>query len=436
MFVATNGDDAAAGTVDHPWRTVQKAADAAPSGSTIYLRAGTYGPFVMRRSGQPGAPTTFTSYPSETAIVDGLNAVAYTITLTAVHDVALTHLVVQGGYAEAHEGGGIIIQASTNVTVSDSLMRDNKAFGVRSQKSTYVTIERNEITGNAVGVHIGELGAGTVVANNLIHDNDQMMVNTPDIKGDDVGAEGDLARPTRRAMSSYATTTSGATAPRATTTATTAARSPIYAASNWTIHRQHDLGQPQRPGDRHRREQDTVRERRVHAQPELRRDDGRLDRGHGAALRVEHARRQQHVRAACSTSCSPSRTTRATCGGSIDGLRIVNNVISVSDAKVFGIDTAMPASVVIDYNLVYNTGSGYLATMVGKGATNSLATLGQWLGQDVHGIQADPDFVDMAAHDYRLEPSSPAVDSGVIIPGLTDDYSGAGPDRGSVESTP
>ena len=43
-------------------------------------------------------------------------------------------------------------------------------------------------------------------------------------------------------------------------------------------------------------------------------------------------------------------------GGSVDGLRIVNNVISVATGKVYGIDTALPASVVIDHNVVHQVG--------------------------------------------------------------------------------
>ncbi|WP_369240920.1 DUF1565 domain-containing protein [Streptomyces sp. R21] len=41
MVVATNGDDSAAGTLDHPLRTIQKAVDKAQPGDVIAVRAGT-----------------------------------------------------------------------------------------------------------------------------------------------------------------------------------------------------------------------------------------------------------------------------------------------------------------------------------------------------------------------------------------------------------
>ena len=39
-WVALNGDDAAPGTSDAPWATLQKAADSAPPGATVYVHGG------------------------------------------------------------------------------------------------------------------------------------------------------------------------------------------------------------------------------------------------------------------------------------------------------------------------------------------------------------------------------------------------------------
>jgi hypothetical protein len=119
-------------------------------------------------------------------------------------------------------------------------------------------------------------------------------------------------------------------------------------------------------------------------------------------------------------------------GGSTAGLRIVNNVISVSTGKVYGIDTTLPASVLIDHNVVYDSGPGYVATYLGQG-TKSLAQLTAWMGAEAHSLQADPRFVDAAGHNFVLSASSPALDSGVVLPGVTDGYSGAAPDAGYAE---
>jgi len=434
VFVATDGNDAASGTLSSPWRTLQKAADSAPSGATVYVRGGTYGPFTMRRSGQAGTPTTFTAYPGETAIVDGKQAVSFAISLISVHDVNLTHLVVQGGYADAHEGGGVLVQGSSEVTVSDSLVRDNKAFGVRSQNSTDVTVERNEVTHNAVGVHIGYAGAGTLVAYNLIHNNDKMMVNTPDIKGDDVGGGGVAV-----------VFTTGHVLVRNNYVWENRAASydygydgdafDIYAASNWefTDNVTWDNRAVFETGTDPNRTPCSNGKftRNVAFGPSL------TDVDRGLVLRcAENGLIANNTFVGLQDFVFTLQHQVGTYGGSIDGLHIVNNVMYVTDAKAFSIDSAIPASVVLDSNLVYKTGSGWVATMVGAGGTNSLATLGSWMGENQHGIQADPLFVDLAGHDYRLMPGSPAIDTGVVVPGVTDGYNGSAPDRGSAESQP
>ncbi len=120
-------------------------------------------------------------------------------------------------------------------------------------------------------------------------------------------------------------------------------------------------------------------------------------------------------------------------GGPVDGLRILNNVISISTGKIYGLETALPASVVIDNNVVQASGTATLASVPGKGSTTSLATLRNWTGYEVHGLQADPLFMDRAGHDYRLRAESPAVDAAQVVSGVTDGFIGAGPDAGYHE---
>jgi hypothetical protein len=120
-------------------------------------------------------------------------------------------------------------------------------------------------------------------------------------------------------------------------------------------------------------------------------------------------------------------------GGSTDGLRIVNNVISISTGTIFRIETSLPGSISVDNNLVEVSGGAYVASAPGRGSTASLATFRTWTGYEQRGLQADPRFMDAAGNDYRLRVDSPAVDTGAAVPGVTDEHSGAGPDRGYAE---
>jgi len=73
FYVSPAGDDSNPGTMKAPWRTIQHAADAAPAGSTVHVRAGTYQERItINVSGNPrDGYVTFRSYPGETAILDG-----------------------------------------------------------------------------------------------------------------------------------------------------------------------------------------------------------------------------------------------------------------------------------------------------------------------------------------------------------------------------
>jgi hypothetical protein len=77
-YVATNGNDTTGnGTLANPYRTIQKGANMAGHGETVYIRGGTYRETVtMQRSGEDGSPITFRPYGSEGVTVSGLNEVA------------------------------------------------------------------------------------------------------------------------------------------------------------------------------------------------------------------------------------------------------------------------------------------------------------------------------------------------------------------------
>ena len=124
-------------------------------------------------------------------------------------------------------------------------------------------------------------------------------------------------------------------------------------------------------------------------------------------------------------------------GASVAGLRIVNNV--AVGGRAFSIDSSLPRSVEIDYNLVRTARSGaqqggWLAYVAGHGSTRSLAEFRTWTGFERHGKFADPRFFDAAGHDFTLRPDSPAVDAGIVLPGRP--FASSAPDLGFDELDP
>ncbi|MBO9610275.1 MAG: hypothetical protein J7639_30225, partial [Paenibacillaceae bacterium] len=75
-YVAPNGSDTAPGTLKKPFRTIQRAADQALSGDTVYIRAGTYYETVTPpRSGTAQQPIVYASYPGEKVTISGLEPI-------------------------------------------------------------------------------------------------------------------------------------------------------------------------------------------------------------------------------------------------------------------------------------------------------------------------------------------------------------------------
>jgi parallel beta-helix repeat protein len=431
-YVAPTGHDNGPGTADQPWRTPQKAANTVPAGATVVLRAGSYPPFKMTRSGSTGAPIQFSAYPGETAIVDGHDAVEYTVWLSGVHDVHITGLVVQGGYHDRQDGGGVMVENSTRVQISANLVHNNRAFGVRSVGSTYVTIADNEVTDNAVGVSIGGAGEGTVVVGNRIHDNTKMMINTPDIHGDDVGAGGVALVHTVGHVLVTDNQVWGNRAPSYDYGYDGSAFE-IYGAQNWeftdniawdnTVVFESGTDSQRTPCSNGRFTHNVGY------------DGGSVFYSRGMVLRcAEDAIVANNTFVGIEQFVFTLQDSVGTYGGSIEGLRIFNNVVEVADARVYSIDSAIPASVRLDADLVHITGSGWLAQMAGMGSTRSLTTFQSWRGDAADCVVGDPMFVDAAAHDYELRNGSPAIDTGLLVSGVTDDFQGSGPDRGAFES--
>lgn len=71
-YVSPAGSDLNSGTLNQPFATIQKAANIATEGSTIYIRGGVYNQKVrVTHSGASGAPITFQNYQNEKVILDG-----------------------------------------------------------------------------------------------------------------------------------------------------------------------------------------------------------------------------------------------------------------------------------------------------------------------------------------------------------------------------
>jgi parallel beta-helix repeat protein len=89
----------------------------------------------------------------------------------------------------------------------------------------------------------------------------------------------------------------------------------------------------------------------------------------------------------------------------------------------------------LDFDDLYSSGG---AALVSWYNTNypTLASVQSELGEELHGISADPALANAAAGDFTPTAASPLVDRGVPIPGISDTVPDGLPDIGAVERIP
>jgi hypothetical protein len=115
----------------------------------------------------------------------------------------------------------------------------------------------------------------------------------------------------------------------------------------------------------------------------------------------------------------------------MDGLKIVNNVFRSTKDQLYYLDNP-PSTVVINNNVAYNT-TGKVAYHVQKGSTYSWSTFRSWHGHEASGTYGDPKFVNVTGRDYHLQSTSPAINRGIVLSGITDGFLGTAPDAGRYE---
>ena len=412
-FVATNGSDSNPGTLASPWRSVQHAANVAHG--AVWLRAGTYsGGVTVTRSG-----ITFAGYPGEHAIINGG---PFGLSFFKVSSGAVSGLTIQN--ANSSGGAGVLISSSSHVTVANSVIHNNKNFGVRTWNSTNSTIRNNQIYKNQEGVRISYASGGIQVLNNRIYSQDSMFDNET---GGGVGitflkstgkvlASGNQLW-LNRAFSHRYGYDGGAFE--------------IYGASDVTI-----------TGNIAWNNKDVMETGT--SGPAC--NNITFTRNIGYAASTVSGWSRGLIIACASNSLFANNTLDGfdisdisvvdkpgyTYQGSLSGLRIENNILRSKGSGVFYFDH-LPSSVVIDYNLIWNQTGGSLVYVVGKSTTSSFATLKSWLGgRMAHGINADPRFYNGTGHDYRLQAGSAAINHGASLGSVTP-YAAGGPDIGRWE---
>ena len=210
LYVSPRGSDSNPGTtVASAWRTLQKAADNAVAGDTVWVAGGLYSEkLTLSRSGTSAKYIAFRNNPGEIPTIDGIGSRVgqydALVLLTNVAYVRIEGLTIRNSpFWGLYIGGESHHLQLTNLDIYDSkasgIMIDGPherpAFTVLNKnkihhntqggitlwisKGGYYRIEENEVFansggGNYDGVQIGGGNGAThhiIVKNNIIHDN-------------------------------------------------------------------------------------------------------------------------------------------------------------------------------------------------------------------------------------------------------------------------
>ena len=414
-YVSPEGDDANPGTIDAPWEHVQFAVEKAPPGSAIYLRTGTYLPITIEE-----ARLSLIGYPGETAIFQGDGKEQHTIMIRDTSEISLSNLTIQNN--PVNYGTGVHVENSQDISISNCLIQSNQGFGVVLKDVADVIVQNNELTDNANAIEVRYGSQNVMLRENLIHHNNRRLDSGRSAIG----------------INFYYTT------------------GPVTAQGNW-LWENHTPELPDPGGaaievygaanititDNVFWDNETIMETGT---DEDKTPCTNITFTRNLAMRGD---RQQGLILRCAANSLVAHNTfdgldnfvfnlshyKGEYGASIEGLEIVNNI--AVNGRVYVIETEMPASVVIDYNLAYNPGSSsdygeYLAYVEEYGNTEHFELFQEWTGYEAHGMNCEPQFLDPANGDYHLSASSPAIDHGIP---LGEPYQGNAPDLGRYEYT-
>jgi hypothetical protein len=170
-YVSTRGSDSNSGRLQHPWKTLSRAFDAAVAGEAVYLRSGTYpGWAIEGRSGTADAPISLRAFPRERPVITGR--------LKVGGDYFCVSGLRFRGRTPANKSSVLIyVSGAHHVEILNNAIQDSFLSGIyvgdEGDLSSDVSIIGNYIRGNGThdrfdhGVYFGHVNRG-LIANNLV----------------------------------------------------------------------------------------------------------------------------------------------------------------------------------------------------------------------------------------------------------------------------
>ncbi len=240
---STNGNDQSSGTDQtSPFASLQKAADVAGAGDTVYVMPGNYSNsdpnqnvLTINNSGTAAAPITFKAFdPNNKPVIKVRNYVGIEVVGSYIN---LDGLIVEGNAKEfsnmtveqvdalqksqgrftspVTSGTGIAIggfyrnASPHHVNITNSIVKDNPGGGISAIRADYITVENNEVSGNSFystyntsGISFyqnnnsdGNTGLKMIIRNNVVYGNQNLIKDFNHFREEDLNSPDPALRP-------------------------------------------------------------------------------------------------------------------------------------------------------------------------------------------------------------------------------------------------
>jgi hypothetical protein len=415
FYVAANGSDANPGTLVEPLKTIQKAASAVKAGDTVYVKGGTYHETVIIPvSGTKNNYITFRSHNSDAVLINGgfvIDGISFVRIKGFIIDNPTTGILI------SNDADGVIVE-DNNITNSGS--NSNSAIRI-DYGSQNTLVQRNTLTINNPagiedkdGVYWWKAGGGHVFKENILTGSPwdgfgggpedlDTTANDYDFYGNEIsGVLDDGIQPdggninTRVWNNIIHNSFSGVSL-------CPVLKGPAYVFRNLV----YDLRYRSSPGD-----------------------DGAIKLGDGSFGRLYF----YHNTLVGTNQNDSLFATNAGLGNIVSR----NNVYLASWYVIEFGHSYDAQNHDFDYDNLRSINSTGRFLKWGEAKYENFASFTADTGQEQHGLSVDSEFVNQAGGDFRLQPGSPNIDVGALLPGFNDasspwPYRGSSPDLGAYE---
>ena len=141
-YLGSNGQDTNPGTIELPFKTIDKANSVVNAGDVVIFLAGEYaGKISPANDGMQGKPIIYRSNEPKSAVLRGM-PYSYAITL-----VNKKNIEVEGFYIKPENGSWISVKESENIVIRNCKMEGNRwsSTGIYFLNSRFIHILDNEL---------------------------------------------------------------------------------------------------------------------------------------------------------------------------------------------------------------------------------------------------------------------------------------------------